>query len=102
MRMFLKSTTVALALAGAALVTTGMAGAADGYIATDRSDHPVAAISIGLGDIAFGYRDGYWDNGHNWHRWKNDEDSKSYRDKHVNDYHDWNHDRDADNGWLRH
>ena len=58
-------------------------------------------LSVAFGDVAFGYRDGYWDNGHRWHRWNSNRDYQSYRNHHGNNYHDWNHDRDNDNGWQR-
>lgn len=57
--------------------------------------HGDNALSIQFGGIAFGYRDGYWDNGHRWHHWHHHRD---YRD-HGDHYHGWNHDRDSDNGW---
>ena len=57
------------------------------------------ALSILFGSIAFGYRDGYWDNGHRWHHWRHNRDYRDYRD-HGGNYHGWNHDRDDDNGWL--
>lgn len=60
-----------------------------------------SAISFGFGDVAFGYRDGYWDNRHSWHHWRNNRDYRNYRGN-GNNYHNWNHDRDGDNGWLRH
>jgi hypothetical protein len=58
-------------------------------------------VQIDFGTVAFGYRDGYWDNGHQWHRWHNDGEYRSYRDHQGSNYHDWNHDRDHDMGWQR-
>ncbi len=58
-------------------------------------------LSISFGDIAFGYSDGYWDNGHRWHAWRNDAEARSYRDRHGSNFHDWHHDRDRDMGWQR-
>ena len=58
-------------------------------------------ISINFGDIAFGYSDGYWDNGHRWHAWRNDADARAYRNHHGSNYHGWHHDRDRNNGWMR-
>ncbi len=60
-----------------------------------------AIFSIAIGDIAFGYRDGYWDNGHRWHRWAHNNDYDHYRSDGGDRFHDWNHDRDNDNGWQR-
>ena len=62
MRILMKSAVMALALAGTTLVTAGAANA-DRYDGRDRSG---SVISIGLGNVAFGYRDGYWDGGHRW------------------------------------
>ena len=107
MRMLLKSTAIALALAGAALMTTGTASAAGVYLGIGTGDshpdgdHSGAVIAVDFGHVAYGYRDGYWDNDHNWHRWQNDHDYRTYRDQYGNTYHDWNHDRDTNNGWLR-
>jgi len=56
-------------------------------------------ISITFGDIAFGYSDGYWDNGHRWHAWHSDADARAYRAHHGSNFNDWRHDRDGDNGW---
>jgi hypothetical protein len=98
--MFLKGTVIALALAGTALVTVGTASAA-GIFLGSGPNRGGAVISIGFGDVAFGYRDGYWDNDHRWHRWSNDRDYRNYRNHHGSNYHDWNHDRDSNGGWLR-
>jgi hypothetical protein len=102
MRMFLKGAVIALALAGTALLTAGTASAAGIYIGSGTNSHRSGtAISISFGDIAYGYRDGYWDNGHRWHKWRHNRDYRSYRGQHGNNYHDWNHDRDSDSGWQR-
>jgi hypothetical protein len=83
----------------------------DGYARRDRDAHyrsdmyrsgqPTSIIAVDLGGIAFGYRDGYWDNGHRWHRWTHRADYRSYRDRNGSNYHDWNHDRDSNDGWQR-
>jgi len=100
MRMFLKGAAVALALTGAAFAVAGTAGATGLYVGSPRHDRG-AVISVGFGDVAFGYRDGYWDNGHQWHSWRHHRDYRSYRNQHGSNYHNWNHDRDSDNGWQR-
>jgi len=101
MRMFLKGTVIALALAGTALTSVGTS-AAGGIFFGSGPNRGGAVISIGFGDVAFAYRDGYWDNGHHWHHWRNNRDYQSYRSQHADNYHDWNHDRDSDHGWQRH
>ena len=96
---FLKGAAIAALLTGTALAATGIAGASD-Y--NHRGDRGHAIISIGLGDIAFGYRDGYWDNSHHWHHWRHSSDYRSYRGQNGSNYHDWNHNRDRDHGWQGH
>ena len=59
----------------------------------------VVGVSVGFAEIGFGYNDGYWDNSHHWHHWANDGERTNYRSYQGNHYYDWNHDRDADDGW---
>ena len=89
MNTFLKGAAIALALSGTALATAGTAGAAGIYlgVGSGRHDHG-AAISVGFGDVAYGYRDGYWDSGHQWHHWRHHRDYRSYRNQHGSNYHD--------------
>ena len=59
------------------LVSGCMTQRDDGYNRYDRSDRRMdnrdnGAVSLSFGSVAFGYSDGYWDNGHRWHRWNND------------------------------
>jgi hypothetical protein len=90
MNRVLKGAFVALGLtgliAGASLTTAGTASAR-------------AIVSLDLGNIAFGYNDGYWDRKHHWHHWRNQNDANSYRGAAGSQYHDWAHDRDPDHGW---
>ena len=51
-------------------------------------------ISVNFGDVADGYRDGYWDSHHRWHKWHNPNDWRDYSHAHPEHYHDYNHDRD--------
>lgn len=119
MRTFLTSAAIALALAGTSLAIATPANA-DGYSVSVGNNNgrdyghdynngrdygrnrSGSVISIGFGDVAFGYRDGYWDNGHRWHRWNNSRDYRNYRGQHGNNYHDWNHNRDSNHGWQGH
>ena len=94
MRAFMKNAAIALTLAGVSLATAGSASARD-------SNYGHAAIAINFGNIAFGYRDGYWDNGHTWHNWRNNSDYRNYRGRKGGSYHNWNHTRDANQGWQR-
>jgi hypothetical protein len=82
----------------------------DGYARRDRDAHyrsetwraqPASMISVGLGGIAFGYADGYWDNGHTWHRWNSRRDLRAYRDRSGSHYYHHDHDRYSNDGWQR-
>jgi ABC-type long-subunit fatty acid transport system fused permease/ATPase subunit len=79
MRKFLKGATMALMVASTVF---GIAGTA--YAAT---------IGISLPGISVGFRDGYMDNNHRYHAWKNQRDYRNYRSQHAATYSDWNHDR---------
>lgn len=79
-----KGAILALGLIGASLSTAGTASAGN------------VGISINLGDVAFAYQDGYWDQGHRWHRWRNAHEARDYRARPHNHYHAWNRDRDRD------
>ncbi len=95
MRMKLRGATAVLLLASTALWTIGSASA-DNYDRGHGDNH--AAISVNLGGIAIGYRDGYWDNAHHWHHWRNSHERNNYRSSGTQ-YHSWNHNRDGDDGW---
>lgn len=103
MHTFLKNSAIILALAGTAIATAATAGAGGVFVGfgSDRGDHRSTTISVGFNNIAFGYRDGYWDRGHRWHRWSNDRDHRSYRRHNSSHYRDWNHDRYGGDGWAR-
>jgi hypothetical protein len=58
------------------------------------------AVTVGpAGGIAFGYNDGYWDRGHSWHAWRNQEEMTTYRTANHEHYYEYKHDRDPDGGW---
>ena len=82
----------------------------DGYARRNRDAHyrsdmyrtqPASAVTIGVNGIAFGYRDGYWDGGHQWHHWRHRSDYRDYRDQSGSNFHNWNHDRDGNDGWQQ-
>jgi len=104
MRMFLKGAAIALALAGTMLVAAGTANAAGiTFTTNDRGrDHGSTGISISFGDVAYGYQDGYWDNGHRWHNWRNRHDRDNYRGQHGDNYRNGNHGRYSGQGWRGH
>lgn len=89
MYKILSGTIVALGLAGTTLALSVPANA-EGI-----------GISFDVGNVAFGYRDGYWDQGHHWHKWRNQREASAYRHAHGDQYKDYRHDRDQDQGWHR-
>jgi len=101
MRMLLKGAAIALALAGTMLVAAGTSNAAGiSFTTNDRGrDHGSTGISISFGDVAYGYQDGYWDNGHRWHKWRNSRDQQNYRNQHGGNYRNGNHSRYSGQGW---
>jgi hypothetical protein len=60
------------------------------------------AVGVSPGGIAFGYNDGYWDRGRNWHAWQSHEEHEGWRTANRAHYYDWKHDRDHDQGWRDH
>jgi len=95
MHSILKGTVITLALAGATLATAGSA-AAQGY-----NDNGRVGVQVGFGDVAVGYRDGYWDRNHHWNRWSRHHDYRVYRGQQGAIYNDWNHDRNGGDGWIQ-
>jgi hypothetical protein len=99
MTIIFKSLTAALMLAAATAASGCVVHRDADNGRFDRQARESVGVSVGFGDIGFGYSDGYWDNGHRWHRWSNDGERASYRNYQGNHYNDWNHDRDPDEGW---
>jgi len=103
MPKFLKGAAIVLAVSAAALTSACMTNrdANNDRMSREMSDrdHGAAVVAVEFGNIGFGYSDGYWDNGHQWHQWANDGERQSYRNYQGNHYDDWNHDRDGDDGW---
>ena len=89
MHGLMKGAIVAIGLAGVTLATAETAEAAR------------VGVSLDIGNVAFGYQDGYWDQGHHWHAWRNRREANYYRHASGAEYHAWRHDRDADHGWRR-
>jgi hypothetical protein len=51
-------------------------------------------VSVDFGDVAIGYRDGYYDSGHHWHHWRHAHDYQAYGHAHPENYRDYGHGRD--------
>jgi hypothetical protein len=49
-----------------------------------------ATLSFNFGNVAAGFSDGYWDNGHHWHSWRRGELAR-YRAEHRDHYSNWRH-----------
>lgn len=72
-------------LAASALCASGLLAVASPALARDRSD---VSISINLGNAAFGYSDGYYEQDRSWHGWRNDDERNWYRENHGSTYYD--------------
>ncbi len=100
MNMF-RGSALALALASTTLAAgCVMDHGGDRHHMSDRDDRAGGAmVAFDFGTVRYGYSDGYWDNGHQWHAWNNDGDMQTYRTRPGAAYHDWHHDRDGKDGW---
>ena len=56
------------------------------------------AVGVDFNGVAIGYRDGYYDNDHRYHRWQRAE-ARRYREQYHDHYRDMAHTRDHDRGW---
>ena len=63
-----------------------------------KADNVTVAVNPG-GGIAFGYSDGYWDRGHQWHAWQDSNEASRWRAENRDHYYDYHHDRDPGAGW---
>ena len=91
MKHLFKAAAIALAFAGSTVATLSIvtpASAADTVVTFDP------------GTVRYGYNDGYWDTGHAWHTWGSPEHMTTYRASKGNQYFDYAHTRDANQGWL--
>ena len=50
-----------------------------------------ATIGFDFGNVAIGYSDGYYDNGHHWHNWRRHDDMVRWQHDHADAYHGWRH-----------
>jgi len=85
----IKSAFLALALAGASLALAAPA----------KADSLTIAVNP---PIAFGFNDGYWDQSHHWHAWRDHAEAERWRAEHRDHFYAYNHDRDHDQGWRDH
>lgn len=86
----MKNSTFAAALA--AILCTGA-------IAAVPAQAQVFSFSFDAGDVAFVYRDGYWDKAHRWHAWRNAAETRAYREAYRHRYFPYPRHYYRDMGW---
>jgi hypothetical protein len=57
------------------------------------------AFSFDVGNVRMGYSDGYWDNNHQWHSWRNSREHRAYRNQYHDRYANSRHNRHKNGGW---
>lgn len=66
---------------------------ADSYQYSRRGQ---TGFSISLGNIVFGYSDGYYDPQRRWHKWRNRNERRWYQENHGESYYEMNRRHDND------
>ncbi|MGE0735786.1 MAG: hypothetical protein AB7P50_13615 [Alphaproteobacteria bacterium] len=56
-------------------------------------------VTFNVGNVLFGYDDGYWDRNRQWHVWQHPSHLTMYRNTNGNQYFAGRHDRHPNNGW---
>ena len=64
--------------------------------ATISASAQPTGFSFRVGEVGFGYDDGYYDRSRRWHAWRNPRERDWYRANYRNGYRDYRHDRDHD------
>jgi Spy/CpxP family protein refolding chaperone len=85
--------TITAVFAALAIMAAGSAAMAPSAMAQS------AVVQVNPGGIAFGYTDGYWDQSHQWHAWRDQKEAQAWREEHRDHYYAYKHDRDRDQGW---
>ena len=78
-----------------AMLIAGVVGSS-ALAAAPADAYPVrsgVSVYFNTGNVAVGYRDGYYDNHRRWHRWANHRDWIAYRNHPHTRYYDRNYDR---------
>jgi hypothetical protein len=88
----LMGTFVALALTGATVTGAAVVGAPIAHAAD-------VGVSLNVGDVAIGYSDGYWDHGHQWHKWQSADHRQAYQRTNGAEYHAGRHTKAPNHGW---
>jgi Spy/CpxP family protein refolding chaperone len=69
-------------------VTTSVPAYAEGF-----------AFSFDTGAVRFGYSDGWWDNDHHFHKWRNAREAREFRARFGDRYRAIAHSRARNAGW---
>ena len=57
----------------------------------DMTANAAVGIGFNIGDVSVGFSDGYYDNGHRFHRWARHDDMVAWQHAHADGYHEWRH-----------
>ena len=57
------------------------------------------SFSFDTGAVRFGYSDGYWDNDHHFHKWRNAREAREFRARFGDRYQALKHTRAKNAGW---
>lgn len=57
------------------------------------------AFSFNTGDVAFAYRDGYWDHNRRWHSWRSPAEARAYRNAYRHHYYPYPRNYYRNMGW---
>ncbi|MGH7015046.1 MAG: hypothetical protein ACREEL_12990 [Stellaceae bacterium] len=57
------------------------------------------SVGVDIGGIAFGFSDGYWDQNHQWHPWRNHQQFTEFKRQQPNHYFGHKHTQEKNMGW---
>jgi hypothetical protein len=57
-----------------------------------------SSVTVDFGNVSIGFRDGFYDKDHRYHRWAR-HDANAYRAQYQQNYRDMNHNRDHNRSW---
>lgn len=81
----------------AALVAALLSAA--GTLAPTMPAQAQVSVGFNVGNVAFGFSDGYWDRGHVWHPWPSPAAHRSFRARHPAHFRPHPHTRYRNAGW---
>jgi hypothetical protein len=83
----------------AAFVALALAGGSFAVVPA-RADS-MTTTTVTTSTPAYGYQDGYWDQGHAWHAWANPDASVEFRKTYQTHYYTGEHTGYPDGGWRK-